>query len=302
MSATVSVVIATRGRPTLLRQAVRAVLAQDHHGPIECVVVFDGDDVDPLDDISPDGPGPRSLRTVRNDRTPGLAGSRNTGVATATGGYVAWCDDDDAWMPPKVTRQMEALRRSSYEVSVTGVRIDFEDRSTERVPPETVTSELLVHGRAAEVHPSTVLASADAMRRIGRVDEAIPGSYGEDYDWLLRAAAHEPIVGVPEALVAVRWGGSMFADRWQTIIDAIGYLTAKHPELLEDDANAARLLGRVAFANAALRHRTDAVRWAWRSLRRRPLERRPYLALAVASGVVDASTIQRRANLAGRGV
>jgi hypothetical protein len=86
------------------------------------------------------------------------------------------------------------------------------------------------------------------------------------------------------------------------MIDAIGYLIEKHPELVDDDANAARLFGRIAFANAALHRRGEAIRWAWRSVRRRPLERRPYLALAVASGVVRASTIQRRANAVGRGV
>ena len=37
-------------------------------------------------------------------------------------------------------------------------------------------------------------------------------------------------------------------------------------------------------------------------IRRRPAERRPYLALAVASGCVSAASIQRRANRAGRGV
>ena len=298
----VSVVIATRDRPTLLRRAVRAVLAQDHAGLVECVVVFDGTDVDPIDDMARDGAGPRQLRTVANARTSGLAGARNTGAAAATGSYVAWCDDDDTWQPAKLTRQLEALQQSDARVAVAGIRVIFEDRSTDRLPPAAVTRDVLLHGRAAEVHPSTVLVDAEALASIGPVDEAIPGSYGEDYDWLLRAASVERIVGVREPLVTVHWGASLFADRWQTIIDAIGYLTNKHPELLDDDANAARLFGRIAFAHAALHQRGDAARWAWRGVRRRPLEGRSYLALAVASGVVNASTIQRRANRAGHGV
>ena len=298
---TVSVVVATRGRPELLRRALRAVAAQDHAGVIECIVVFDGCEVDPLDDVALEA-GSRRLRTMVNDRTPGLAGARNTGALAATGAYLAWCDDDDEWEPMKCSTQLDALRGSGAQVSVTGIRVAFEGRHTVRLPPALVTRELLLHGRAAEVHPSTVLLAAGAFRSIGPVDEAIPGSYGEDYDWLLRAATQQPIAGVGEPLVTVHWGESMFADRWQTIIDAIGYLTSKHPALLDDDANAARLFGRVAFAHAALHRRGDAARWAWRSVRRRPLERRSYLALAVASGVVHASTIQRRANRAGHGV
>jgi glycosyltransferase involved in cell wall biosynthesis len=299
----VSVVIATRDRPELLRRAIDAVLGQDFEGSIECVVVNDGGPPVELPAVPDRAAGTRSVVTIENRRSPGLAGARNTGADAATGAFLAFCDDDDAWLPSKLSAQLHALQRSGNDVSVTGVRIGYEGSQTDRVPPAIVTLADLLRSRAASVHPSTILVRTDAFRdRIGPIDEAIPGSYGEDYEWLLRAAAAGPIVGVPEPLVEVRWGGSLFADRWQTMIDAIGYLIEKHPELVEDDANAARLFGRIAFANAALRRRRDALTWAWRSLRRRPLERRPYLALAVASGVVRASTIQRRANAVGRGV
>jgi len=299
----VSVVIATRDRPELLRRAVAGVMAQDLARPIECIVVLDGGASVDLPAAPVDAAGARTIVTMTNRRTPGLAGARNTGADAATGAYLAFCDDDDAWLPRKLTAQLDALEGSTAAVAVTGVRIEYQGALTDRVPPVTVTHGDLLRSRAASVHPSTILVRRDAFRdRIGPIDEAIPGSYGEDYEWLLRATAAGPIVGVPEPLVTVRWGGSLFADRWEMMIQAIGYLIAKHPELVDDDANAARLFGRIAFANAALHRRGDAVRWSWRSLRRRPIERRPYLALAVASGVVRASTVQRRANAVGRGV
>jgi glycosyltransferase involved in cell wall biosynthesis len=300
---TVSVVIATRDRPELLRRAIEAVMRQDFDGSIECIVVVDGGPAEELPPLPGDAAGPRAMVTMPNRRTPGLAGARNTGADVATGEYLAFCDDDDAWLPGKLTAQLDALQRTDADVSVTGVRIEFDGSTTDRTPPSRVTHDDLLRSRAAAVHPSTIVVRTAAFRdRIGRIDEAIPGSYGEDYEWLLRAAELGPILGVTEPLVRVRWGGSLFADRWQTMIDAIGYLIEKHPELVEDDANAARLFGRIAFANAALRRRGDAARWAWRSVRRRPWERRPYLALVVASGIVRASTIQRRANAVGRGV
>jgi glycosyltransferase involved in cell wall biosynthesis len=301
--AAVSVVIATRDRPELLRRAVDAVMRQLHAGRIECLVVIDGGPSVDLGEPPTDAVGPRTIETMPNGRTPGLAGARNTGAAAASGAYLAFCDDDDEWLPTKLSAQLAALDAARADVAVTGVRITYGDDVNDRLPPARVTLADLLRSRAAAVHPSTIVVRRDAFwDTIGPVDEAIPGSYGEDYEWLLRAAAAGPIVGVREPLVTVRWGGSLFADRWQTMIDAIGYLIDKHPELVEDDANAARLFGRIAFANAALRRRGDAARWAWRSIRRRPLERRPYLALAVASGLVRASTIQRRANAVGRGV
>ena len=105
-----------------------------------------------------------------------------------------------------------------------------------------------------EAHPSTVLVRATALReRIGLVDEEIPGSYGEDYDWILRAAQAGPIAVVERPLVRVLWGRqSFFNRRWRTIIDALDYCLAKHPVLRADPRGLARLQGQKAFAYAAL--------------------------------------------------
>lgn len=296
----VSAIIATRGRPTL-RRAIDGILGQRYGGVVTCIVVFDGVEPSDLSDVTTGAD--RSLVVVSNTRTPGLAGARNTGADAAETDLLAFCDDDDVWWPDKLRLQIDALHHSGSQAVVTGVRIVADGRATDRIPPRVVTHGVLVRSRAAEVHPSSVVVERAAFEEaIGPIDEAIPGSYGEDYEWLLRAADAGAIAAVPQPLVTVYWGDSLFADRWPTIIEAITYLTSKHPDLLADDANAARLLGRLAFAHAAMRHRREASRWAWRSIRRRAGEPRPYLALAVASGCVRASTIQRRANRAGRGV
>jgi len=239
-----------------------------------------------------------------NVRSPGLAGARNSGVIAASHDILAFCDDDDEWLPAKVAAQLGALDATGANVVLTGIEIVYDDHVSPRIPrSERLTLDDLLHDRTAAAHPSTILVRREAFRqRIGPVDEAIPGSYGEDYEWLLRAAKDGPIAVVREPLVRVHWGSSMFADRWETIADAISYLLQTHPELEDDRRNYARLQGRVAFAHASLGHRKEAARWAWRSIRTRPAERRPYLALAVSAGVVRASTIQERANRAGRGV
>ena len=77
----------------------------------------------------------------------------------------------------------------------------------------------------------------------------------------------------------------MFADRWQTIVDAIGYLTWEHPRPARRRRQRGAAAGRVASRTPLLRHRSEASRWAWRSIRRRPASLGRYLALAVASGV-----------------
>jgi hypothetical protein len=153
------------------------------------------------------------------------------------------------------------------------------------------------------LHPSTFLFRRDLLTRIGLVDEEIPGSYGEDYDWLLRAARESPIASVSQPLTDVYWHPqSFFAERWATVVSALDYLLAKHPELMADPAGRARIQGQIAFAEAAQARRAAAFRSGRQALRGNPAERRAYLALAVATGVVPAATIVRLANRRGRGI
>ena len=296
----VSAIVATRDRPALLERAVRSILNQSYAGDIECVVVFDQSS--PAE-LPVDVPAGRHLRLVTNTRTPGLAGARNTGITDSDGALIAFCDDDDEWNADKLRMQAARLESSSVAFVGCGVRIHHSGRVMERIPPDSVQLSQLVRERVTALHPSTFVVRRSAVCDIGLVDEQIPGSYGEDYDWLLRAARLGPVASVEQSLVNVYWHEqSFFAERWQTIADALSYLLRKHPELNADPHGLARIQGQIAFAQAALARRSTAYQASWRALRNNPLERRAYLALAVASGIVSTKSIVRHANRRGRGI
>jgi glycosyltransferase involved in cell wall biosynthesis len=299
----VSVVVPTRDRPELLRRAVTAILGQTYKGPVECLVVFDQSDPDLT---WPDLPPGRTLVVCRNDRTPGLAGARNSGILAATGKLVAFCDDDDEWLPEKLTRQVARLLATpGSAVSTTGILVRYQDHTTTRLAPTILVSHRqLLRSRLTELHPSTVLARRDRLlSQIGLVDEEIPGSYAEDYEWLLRASRHGPVLAVPEPLAVIHWHqSSFFADRWRTIISALTYLVDKHRDLQQEPSGLARIYGQIAFAHAALGERKPARRWARRTLSLNRRERRAYLALAISLGLVSAKTVVRMAHGAGKGI
>ena len=299
----VSVVVPTRDRPEPLRRAVAAILGQTYEGPVECLVVFDQSDPDlPWPDLPPG----RTLILRRNDRTPGLAGARNSGILAATGELVAFCDDDDEWLPEKLARQVARLMATpGAVVSTTGILVRYQDRTTTRLAPTIlVTHRQLLRSRLTELHPSTVLARRDRMlSQIGLVDEDLPGSYAEDYEWLLRASRYGPVLAVPEPLAVIHWHqSSFFADRWRTIISALTYLVDKHRDLQQEPSGLARIYGQIAFAHAALGERKPARRWARRTLSLNRRERRAYLALAISLGLVSAKTVVRMAHVAGKGI
>lgn len=299
----VSVVIATRDRPELLRRAIDSVLAQDYPGPIECLVVFDQCELDP----GVERPDPnRAVRVLANTRSPGLAGARNSGILAADGTLVALCDDDDEWLPGKLRRQVEVLAGDpEAKVVVTGERIVYGRRVVDRVPAATrLPFEAFLRNRVAEAHPSSIVVVRDELvNGIGLVDEDIPGSYGEDYEWLLRASRRAPLAVVPEPLVLVRWNRqSWFSDRWETITQALAYLLEKYPEFASQRRGLAYMYGRTAFAHAAAGNGRSARHWARRTLALQPTNGRAYLAVLVSAGLLPPARLVDAAHRLGRGL
>ena len=299
----VGVVVPAHDRPGPLRAAVAAVLAQDYPGRVRVVVVYDRAEPD----LALPGMDPNDRLTVTvNGRTPGLAGARNTGILDLDTDLVAFCDDDDEWLPGKLRRQVEALRaRPGAEFASCGIGVDYAGTVHPRLAGRAEVSHAdLLRSRMVMVHSSTYLARRAALLDgIGLVDETIPGSQNEDWDLALRAARRHPIVNVDAPLVRVTWGASShYARQWETKADSLLWMLDHHPELAGCRSGAARVYAQLSFAYACLRQRGAAYRWAWRALRSNPRERRVPFALAVASGVVPGEVVLRHLHARGHGI
>jgi glycosyltransferase involved in cell wall biosynthesis len=299
----VTVVVPTRDRPELLASAIAAIRAQDYPGRVRVLVVHDQSTPDPS--LAEDGPQ-RSVSVIRNNRSPGLAGARNSGIEAADTELVAFCDDDDSWHADKLRVQVEALRAVPGSVLVTcGIRVRYGDHTAERsLTQGQVHLRDLLRSRLTELHPSTFLIVREALRtRIGLVDEEIPGSYAEDYEFLLRAARSAPIANVPSVHVDVLWHQkSFFTSRWDMIAQALSWLLERYPEFRSEPRGYARVAGQIAFAHAARGDRRAAASWAARTARANVREGRAYLALAVATGLVTPQRVLTTLHRRGRGI
>jgi glycosyltransferase involved in cell wall biosynthesis len=299
----VTAVVPTHDRPELMRAAVRSIVEQDYPGDLDVIVVFDRAEPDEsLVDIS----ATRRVSVVRNERTPGLAGGRNTGILLATGEWVAFCDDDDTWEPSKLRAQVEALvREPGAEFVSTAMTIDYDGETTVRLAgTDRVTHGQLVRSRMAMLHSSSFLARRDALLDgIGLVSEEIPQSMNEDWDILLRASQRRPIVHVDEALVRIRWGStSYFAQKWEVRNSSQLWLLEHHPEILRDHVAAGHAYGKLAFGSAALGQRRQAwgfLRRSWRANWREP---RAYITALVLLRLVRWQTVMRELNKRGHGI
>jgi glycosyltransferase involved in cell wall biosynthesis len=292
----VGVVIPTRGnRAHQLREALAAVLVQDYPGELVVVVVVDGGSVRRvMNDVAPE-----SVLVLHNGYSPGLPGARNTGIAACETDLIAFCDDDDVWLPGKLTAQVRALEESGGEFASCAIEVEHRGRRVPRLAgTSAVTVTDLVRSRMMMVHSSTFLFRRGPLWP----DESAPSGQNEDWDLALRAAKRRPLVHVDRPLVRVRWAGSHYAGRWEDRIAGLKWMLARHPELAVDSRGAARVYGQIAFAYSALGQRRTAARWAWRAFLARFSEPRAPIALAVAAGLVSASTVLSILHHRGHGI
>lgn len=305
----VDVIVATRDRPVLLRATITAILTSDYPGTMRVLVVYDqsAPDLTLEQDASlAIAGGRRGVTVLTNTRTPGLAGARNTGLLAAGAELVAFCDDDDSWLPQKLRAQIDALNEEpTAEMVCCGIDVQYGGDCHSRVlEQQTVTLTDLLRDRLTELHPSTFVMKRKAViDGFGLVEEEIPGSYGEDYEFLLRAARSHPIVNVQTVGVRVLWSkASYFSGRWATMRSGLTWLLDRYPEFADVPAGQARVLGQIAFATAADHDRRAGAQYAVQALKRRPTEPRAYLALGVAARLLSPDWVLRQLHRTGRGI
>src|SRR5436190_21008011 len=106
---TVSVVLPTYNRTTLLREAAESVVRQTWE-TWELVVVDDGSTT-PVEDWLPRDPRVHVLHLPHSGN---IARVRNAGLGVATGVYVAFLDSDDLWDRRKLELQVARLETSLH--------------------------------------------------------------------------------------------------------------------------------------------------------------------------------------------
>src|SRR5262245_30708533 len=92
----------------MLRDALDSVQAQTFR-EFETIVVDDGSVEDIAAEVSRHAVRPRIIRQTQK----GAAAARNRGVAESHGGWIAFLDSDDLWLPTKLERFMEAAQTRS---------------------------------------------------------------------------------------------------------------------------------------------------------------------------------------------
>lgn len=188
----VSVIVRTRNRPDLLAEAL-ASLAEGQYRRAEVVLVNDGGD-------PPAIPSDYPLPVVRVDleQNRGRAGAAEAGIAAATGGFVAFLDDDDLAAP-------EHLAVLAGMVQAPGVRVAYTDAAVAVYELDGEAGRWVCRDRrlpySRDFDPdvllvdnyipfNTLLIDRRLFAEVGPFDPDLP--FFEDWDYLIRLSARAP--------------------------------------------------------------------------------------------------------------
>lgn len=254
----VSVVIVTRNRGQLLQRAIDSVIAQDYR-PIELVIVDNASDARPAIDA-----GDLAVTRHRNTSMLSASKNRNIGISLSTGEFVCFLDDDDIYLPGKISRLVALM--GSHHVAYGNTRMQGPGGESMGIcagPPDLPSLMLWRY-----LHLNALMVRRSVLQSI-RFDEDMT-TY-EDVDFVFRLlrshrAAHCDDVlavwhrdGRPDQLTARNWGRAR--ANWLILCERFSPEINAHPML-------ARLYYRKMFLLAALRFQPfEALRFFTRFMR-----------------------------------
>lgn len=198
----VSVVIPTRNRPAMLRDALASVGHQTY-GNWEAIVVNDGGEKVSL----PDNLASR-VTAIDLGAAQGVARARNHALTAARGAIIAFLDDDDLFLPQHLVTLVAGLRESGAAFAYTrsvGVEEQISDRGRVELrrgmPYEYRYSRALLLVRNL-IPTANWGARRECFERCGGFDETL--ACAEDWDMLLRLSAAMPFHLIPVVSAEIR--------------------------------------------------------------------------------------------------
>ena len=234
----VAVVIPAYNAEDCIGRAIESVLAQTMR-PDEIIVVDDG---------STDG----TAQTIRryeprvqyvHQPNGGACRARNAGIAVARSRWIALLDADDEYLPQKLSRQMELMRRhpelvwsytNHYIHTADGVRSAHRTHDHARDRGEQVFDDYLVACAAGlPTHTVTLVVERKALVEAGLFTPGL--RWAQDTDLSLRLAYRHPRIGyLAEPLSIYRaWRGGSITTANRTDVDIRCDLIERHLALAE---------------------------------------------------------------------
>ena len=196
----ISVIIPTRNRADRVQKAIESVMTSCNDLLQAEIIVVDDGSTDATESLVRAYP----VKYIRGFAE-GVSIARNTGLREATGKYIAFLDDDDAWPENNLIRQIGLLEENPQFGAVCS-QVVLTDSNLENYsapyPTPPFQSGWMFHEFLSYIpQVGSFLVRREVVDAVGGFECDLQG--GEDWDWALRIARYCQIGFVPE--VALLW-------------------------------------------------------------------------------------------------
>ncbi len=283
----VAAIIPCHNGAAFIRTAINSVLAQGERD-LEIVVADDGSRDGSAAIVASFGP-PVRLIQVANGNT---QATRNAAIAASDSEFIGLLDQDDAWRPGKLERQLARFaadaRLGLCYTDTRGVDAQGRELAERHNPLQVPGDQTEALGRLLRVNimaASTVLLRRSALEQVGVFDPAY--HLAGDWDLWLRLAEVFPVAAVPEVLIDYCWHGTNLSHGRIALLqesiavqEAARARIARHPHWSADPGLALYLpaahkkfaarCSELGLLLARAGRRREALSWHTRALALRP--------------------------------
>ena len=124
----VSIIIPYYKKKKYISTTINSAISQSYKN-IEILIVYDDENYDDLKLLEEIKKKDERIRIIKNKKKMGAGLSRNKGISSSKGNYIAFLDADDAWEVDKLRKQMSFMTDNNYQASHTSYQIVDEDRN-----------------------------------------------------------------------------------------------------------------------------------------------------------------------------
>ena len=199
----VSVILPTYNCAAFLPHSIGSILAQTYNS-YEIIVVDDGSTDNTKEVLNS---FIQRIKYVQLEQNRGLPATRNIGIRSAQGTYIAFIDADDLWIPEKLQTDIEYFDKHPDISMVYSKHINIDEKGCVldggpkiRLPSGNIFIQLFSEQNF--IIPSSVVVRNNVFQTTGLFDEQLFNC--QDWDMWLRIAFYFNVAGINKTLVKYR--------------------------------------------------------------------------------------------------
>lgn len=250
MRVRVSVVMPVRDARAYVAEAVDSVLRQTLDD-LELICIDDGSRDGTAEELARFAAGDARVRVITQPAR-GLVPALNRGLELARAPFVARMDADDASLPDRLARQVDALERQPRVAALGCAAQVFTDAGASgrvlRFPERDAEIRARLDSFTCAIHHPTVVFRRAALVAVGGYRPQFP--VGEDFDLFVRLSERHELGNLPDVLYRYRLHGPQVVFRRieQQVLSILGAIESSRARARGDADPIARLEGPVTWA------------------------------------------------------